>query len=157
YWYASADYELQLTLGANHLLICYQAIPGSPNEFSGFQLHRAARRRDFGARDRVIARETHAALALLIGGPFARFADPSPLEPAPRARQVLGCLLEGDGDKQIAARLKLSKFTVNQYTKLIYRRFGVGSRPELLALWVRRKWGSWSSWADGGPPSSHTT
>jgi DNA-binding CsgD family transcriptional regulator len=49
--------------------------------------------------------------------------------------------LEGDGDKQIAARLVLSKYTVNQYTKLIFRHFGVNSRPELLARWVRRGYG----------------
>ncbi len=55
-------------------------------------------------------------------------------------RQVLACLLEGDGDKQIAARLRLSLHTVNEYTKVIFRHFGVRSRPELLTRWVRRKW-----------------
>lgn len=106
---------------------------------------RAHGRSDFTARDRLIVREAHAALSPLIGGPLARFAEPSPLDLAPRARQVLGCSLEGDGDEQIAARLKLSRFTVNQYTRLIFRHFGVSSRPELLARWVRRMWGSeWS-------------
>jgi DNA-binding CsgD family transcriptional regulator len=54
------------------------------------------------------------------------------------ARQILACLLEGDGDKQVATRLNISRFTVNQYTKMIFQHFGVQSRPELLARWIRR-------------------
>jgi DNA-binding NarL/FixJ family response regulator len=65
----------------------------------------------------------------------------SPADLPPRARQVLRCLLEGDGDKQIAARLAISPLTVNVYTKAIYKHFGVSSRTELLARWIRRRWG----------------
>ena len=68
----------------------------------------------------------------------------------PRARHVLKCLLEGDGDKQAAGRLKLSPFTVNEYTKQIYRHFGVQGRAELLARWIKRGWGARCAWADGG-------
>ena len=66
----------------------------------------------------------------------------------PRVRQVLQCLLEGDSDKQIACRLSISRFTVNQYTKIIYGHFGVQSRTELLARWVRRGWGGRFPWAE---------
>nr|WP_253816396.1 helix-turn-helix transcriptional regulator [Myxococcus xanthus] len=52
---------------------------------------------------------------------------------APRERQTLELLLQGLGDKQIAARLGISRFTVNQYTKTLYRRFGVQSRAALIA------------------------
>jgi DNA-binding CsgD family transcriptional regulator len=54
-------------------------------------------------------------------------------------RQVLRALLEGDGDKQIARRLGLTRYTVNQYVKSLFRHFGVQSRAELLARWVRRR------------------
>ncbi|HEV2296121.1 MAG TPA: helix-turn-helix transcriptional regulator [Tepidisphaeraceae bacterium] len=57
---------------------------------------------------------------------------------SPRLRQVLECLLRGDGAKQAAARLGLSIHTVNDYVKDLYRRFGVSSRSELLALFVSR-------------------
>jgi DNA-binding CsgD family transcriptional regulator len=56
-------------------------------------------------------------------------------------RQVLGCLLEGDSDKQAAARLRVSRYTVNQYVKLIFTHFNVTTRGELLARWIKRKWG----------------
>jgi DNA-binding CsgD family transcriptional regulator len=147
-WYPSTSYQVvHRLLGVDHVLWCFRSIDHGPvDEFSGAMIYRAIGRRDFGARDRSIVREAHTAVASLIGGPLARLSEPSPSDLAPRARQVLACLLEGDGDKQIAARLKLSKFTVNQYTKLIFRHFGVNSRPELLARWIRRGWGSRFPW-----------
>ena len=86
-----------------------------------------------------------ASLAPLVGGPLARFTEPRPSALPPRARAVLRCLLEGDADKQIAARLGISRLTVNVHTKVIYKHFGVSSRAELLARWVRRGWriGTW--------------
>jgi DNA-binding NarL/FixJ family response regulator len=74
--------------------------------------------------------------------------EPAPTQLPHRLRQVLRCLLEGDSDKQIAARLTISPYTVNQYTKIIYRHFGVSARSELLARWVRRGWGGRFAWAD---------
>jgi DNA-binding CsgD family transcriptional regulator len=55
--------------------------------------------------------------------------------------------LEGDSDKQIAKRLGISVHTVNQQAKSIFHYFGVSSRPELLARWVRRGWGRCLGWA----------
>jgi DNA-binding CsgD family transcriptional regulator len=147
-WYKSTDYQLvHRTFGMDHSLWCFRSAPcPDGNEFCGVMLYRPIGQRDFSARDRLIVHEVQAALAPLVGGPLARFNEPSPMDLAPRARQVLGCLLEGDGDKQIAARLKLSKFTVNQYTKQIFRHFGVNSRPELLARWIRRGWAGRFHW-----------
>jgi len=54
----------------------------------------------------------------------------------PRQRQTLDRLLAGDSEKQIAARLEVSKHTVHIYVKSLYRRFGVCSRGELLAQFV---------------------
>jgi DNA-binding CsgD family transcriptional regulator len=54
----------------------------------------------------------------------------------PRARETLALLLEGLSDKLIAARLGISQYTVNHYTKMIYRRFAVGSRSALLSRWL---------------------
>jgi len=52
---------------------------------------------------------------------------------SPRLRQVLACLFEGDGRKQIAYKLKLSENTIAAYLKDLYGRFGVQSKAELLA------------------------
>ena len=57
---------------------------------------------------------------------------------SPRVRQTLELLLAGDSEKQIAAKLKISQHTVHDYVKRVYRQFGVGTRAELLALWVRK-------------------
>jgi DNA-binding CsgD family transcriptional regulator len=55
-----------------------------------------------------------------------------------RQRQTLELLLTGDAEKQIAARLSISRHTVHVYVKSLYKLFGVSSRGELLAKWVQR-------------------
>jgi len=55
----------------------------------------------------------------------------------PRLHQTLQSLLAGDSEKQIARRLAISPHTVHVYVKSLYRKFGVCSRGELLARWVR--------------------
>ncbi len=131
--------RIQHPLGIDHTLVCFLAIPGRPAEFNGITLSREKSvTHDFSPRDRELVQEAHALLTALIGGPLAGFHEPSPAALPPRPRQVLRCLLEGDADKQIARRLGLSSFTVNQYTKVIFRHFGVQGRAELSALWVRR-------------------
>jgi DNA-binding CsgD family transcriptional regulator len=142
-WYASRDYQvIHRPCGLDHILWCFRPIePGVDGETSsGLILTRASGRPDFSGRERLIIREAHAALVPLIGGPLARFADRSAADLPPRVRQVLTCLLEGDGDKQIAQRLGVSILTVNQYTKVIYRHFRVPGRVGLLSRWVRRGW-----------------
>ena len=52
-------------------------------------------------------------------------------------RQTLERLLAGDSEKEIAVRLRLSPHTVHVYVKSLYRRFGVCSRGELFARFVR--------------------
>lgn len=149
-WYRSTSYQvIHRLVGVDHILWCFRSLAGrGGDEFSGLMLHRAIGRRDFAARARSIVREAHTALTPLIGGPLARYSEPSPGQLAPRLRAVLACLLEGDGDKQIAARLDLSPHTVNEYTKAIFRHFGARSRPELLARWVRRGLEHPPAWLD---------
>jgi DNA-binding CsgD family transcriptional regulator len=53
-----------------------------------------------------------------------------------RQRQVLFQLLSGDSVKQIAKKLSLSNYTVNDHLKRIYQRFGVNGRGELLAQFL---------------------
>lgn len=131
--------------GADHSLYCFRSIPGPGDESVGVIVARALGQADFTARHKAVVREAMALAASLVGGPLARFHEPSPSALAPRARDVLRCFLEGDSDKQAAARLGLTRHTVNQYAKAIYAHFGARSRAELLARWVRRGWG------DSGP------
>ena len=55
-----------------------------------------------------------------------------------RLREVLDCLLDGDGEKHAALRLGLHPTTVHDHVKRLYRHFGVNSRAELLAYFLRR-------------------
>lgn len=54
----------------------------------------------------------------------------------PRVRQTLGCLLVGDSEKQIAAKMGVSPHTVHCYVKTLYRSYEVSSRGELLSRFV---------------------
>lgn len=56
---------------------------------------------------------------------------------SPREKQTLVLVLAGMSDKEIAAHLGISRFTVNQYTKALYRSCGVHSRTALLAQFLR--------------------
>jgi DNA-binding CsgD family transcriptional regulator len=49
-----------------------------------------------------------------------------------RMKEVLQMLLSGDSEKQIAAKIGLSRNTVHHHVKAVYKRFGVNSRPELM-------------------------
>jgi DNA-binding CsgD family transcriptional regulator len=53
-----------------------------------------------------------------------------------RQREVLGHLLYGSCEKEIAGYLSRSVHTVHTYIKQIYSAFGVNSRGELMALFI---------------------
>lgn len=53
-----------------------------------------------------------------------------------RQREVLALLSQGESIKEIARELGISYHTVNDYTKALYRRFGVSGRGELLAHFI---------------------
>jgi DNA-binding CsgD family transcriptional regulator len=133
-------------------LYCFRSISGTVDEVSGTMLFRAAGGRDFSPREKAVVREAQALVVALVGRALSRFNEPSAADLAPRVREVLRCLLEGDSDKQIAARLEISKYTVNQYVKVIFNHFGVTTRTELLARWIRRGWGNGFSWANAHAP-----
>lgn len=55
-----------------------------------------------------------------------------------RERELLALVLTGITDKQIAERLELKPNTVRSYNSRIFRKFGIASRTELLALFRDR-------------------
>jgi DNA-binding NarL/FixJ family response regulator len=134
----------------NHTLVCTRRLLSPPDHVRAISLARETGvHRDFTSRERTLITEALAAVVPLIGGPLARLSEPSPADLPPRVRQVLRGLLEGKSDKQIAAKLGLSRYTVNQYTKVIYRHFGVEGRAELMAHWVLRRAGGTFRWDTG--------
>ena len=51
---------------------------------------------------------------------------------------MLICLLQGDGEKQVAAHLGVRLPTVHGYVTALYRRFAVSGRAELTAQFLGR-------------------
>lgn len=92
----------------------------------------------FDQRERRLIQLLHDEVAPLVGRQLAAADEPSGRQLSPRLRQVLGCLLEGDSDKQIARRLNLARATVSEYISAILRHFGLHSRTELMAFHLRR-------------------
>ena len=58
---------------------------------------------------------------------------------SPRLRQTLEALFAGRSEKQIAADLGISQTTVHEHVGRIYRHFGVETRGELMAYFIRRR------------------
>src|SRR5262245_31372637 len=82
----------------------------------------------FTSRERRLLHLCHADIAPLHGTRLATGAAPSVASLPPRLRQVLRCLLEGDGEKQAAIRLGIRLQTVHVHVKRLHRHFGVSSR-----------------------------
>jgi DNA-binding CsgD family transcriptional regulator len=88
-----------------------------------------------------------------LGTALAVAGDPGWSELPPRWRQALDCLLDGDSEKQAALRLGISPLTLHEYVQGLHRHFGVSSRGELLAFFLRR-YGAARPWRwTGHPPT----
>jgi DNA-binding CsgD family transcriptional regulator len=111
----------------------------SEGHFATLALVRAdSDRRPFTDREVQIARLMWGATEFLHRKPLAAVEDKLwGTQLSPRLSQVLEGLRQGLSIKQVAHRLGLSIHTVHDYTKDLYRRFGVSSRGELLALWLK--------------------
>jgi DNA-binding CsgD family transcriptional regulator len=159
-WDGSNDNQYVMrTMEAEQVIHSFYALPGNNGrvadiEHDGVVWFRARGGAPFSEREAALVKFMHEELARLVGGPLASSSEPSPSQLPPRARQVLKGLLEGDTDKQIAARLEVSPHTINQYTKQIFRHFRVAGRNQLLARWIRRGWSSAAKWdaVEGAPP-----
>lgn len=136
-WHTSIafnEYFRAAGLGAG--LHSEQAVDGGL--FSALSFFRTAGAPMFGRRERRLVHLFHQEIGPLVGRALANSREPSISDLAPRVRQTLDCLLEGDSEKQAAARLGLSQTTVHEYVGTLYRHFGVTSRAELLAYFLRR-------------------
>jgi DNA-binding CsgD family transcriptional regulator len=138
-WYGSDGYNMyRRPIGIDHCIhsIC-DFTPDGGNNVIG--LHRDTGERDFSARERRLLHLFHDELGPLIGPTLATAGGPAPDGLPPRLRRTLDRLLEGDSEKQAARHLGLSPRTVHEYVTDLYRHFGVNSRAELLARFVRRR------------------
>jgi DNA-binding CsgD family transcriptional regulator len=117
-------------------------------QMHGIALFRPPGQGKFTTRDQQFLEVFHAELEPYLHADLAPPGCDPVSQLSPRLRDVLGCLLEGDSEQQVARRLGLTSRTVSQYVKGVYRAFGVNSRGELLARWIRVR----RAWLDGRPP-----
>jgi DNA-binding CsgD family transcriptional regulator len=99
---------------------------------------RAPGERHFSPREQRVLRFFHEELGRLIGHALVSPTESKPAGLSRRLGQTLACLLDGDSEKQVAARLGLSQATIHQYVTALYRHFGVRSRGQLLAHVMKR-------------------
>jgi DNA-binding CsgD family transcriptional regulator len=151
-WYGSLEFnEYHRSFVLDDVMFSL-AMLGDPPALQGFSVLRELGRERFGAGQRRLIRLFHRELAGHVGNSLAREpGHPLPMLP-PRLRQTLRCLLEGDSEKQAALRMRLSAHTVHQYAKALYRRLGVSSRAELMALCHKRSGPTRQATPDPDPP-----
>lgn len=137
-WYRSPDFnDYRKPAGVDHCLVsvCFVSQQGA---VAAIHMARGLGERDFSPGEVRLLEFFHEELGRLIGRQLVSATEPSPDKLSPRLRQTLACLLEGDSEKQVAARLGLSPTTVHEYVTVLYRRFRVRSRGELLAHLSKR-------------------
>ena len=105
----------------------------APGQMLLLAVQRSTGRRPFQTRERRLLELVHDEVRLKLGTRLALFDEPSVLKLPLRLRMTLRCLLEGDGEKQIAARLGVSVHTVHTHVKRLHRQFGVSTKGELMA------------------------
>jgi DNA-binding CsgD family transcriptional regulator len=134
-WYSSEHYKsVRKPLGLDDTIYARISVPGKVIALSVFR-----------AEGDVPFTERQSQLIDLclsqMSWPFQpddKQTDPRLAALQPRLRKVMQHLLDGDGEKQVAAKLNLSKHTVHEYVKMLYQQLGVSSRSELLSQWVGR-------------------
>lgn len=85
-----------------------------------------------------MARQPQARNWLETHSPDCSTARPTAIALTIREKQVLRCLCKGFSEKQVASALKISVNTVHVFVKLIYQKFGVESRSDLLSIFIDR-------------------
>ena len=130
-WYRGAFFNEALGRShVDHTLIAQYRIG---NHLEWFTVLRGVEAPDFTRRHRQLLRLFVMEYIRLFGTRLVPVGGPSVADLAPRPRQVLACLMEGDSEKQVAIRLRITQHTVHDYVKLLHKRFAVSSRGELLA------------------------
>lgn len=134
-WYRSISFnEHRRVVGVDHCVYSLHRLAGD-DTYSLIGLHRALAGPGFSGRERRLLHLFHDELGRLTGPTLSR--QPHDVGLSPRLKQTLERLLHGDSEKEIASHLTLSLATVHQYVTALYRHFGVSSRAELLARFIR--------------------
>ena len=135
-FYRSEHYNLvRRPFHMDHSLYCRLTAPDGSGDV-GVGIQRCPGDPPFSDRDKALVHLLHANAPHVYCVP----ANACPVldRLAPRLRPVLRHLLQGDAEKEVAAKLRLSRHTVHRYAQVIYQELSVHSRAELLAKFARQ-------------------
>jgi DNA-binding CsgD family transcriptional regulator len=135
-WYRS-DYADAYILRYGYDGGVFSVIPLGAQAVFGAGILRARRDRRFSDEDLELQRMFITAAARLWRAPPTM--DPRAAQLPPRLRRIFELYLTGLSEKEVADRLCLSWATVHSYTRDLYRKLGVGSRAQLLAVALRSR------------------
>jgi DNA-binding CsgD family transcriptional regulator len=136
-WYRSDHYlECRAPMGSDFQI--YSKLNLQDGTPLAVGIHRSSRDRQFTQRECDIVDLFHAECGRIYGAGSGKAAlDPRIAQLPPRVQKVLKELTSsGDGEKQIAMRLGLSRHTVHEYVKVLYEKLGVTSRAELMSVFA---------------------
>lgn len=138
-WYRTVDYnEHWRPAYVDHYLVTVGE-SATRTATTLFNMSRAIGRPRFDRREVRLIELFHEELTRLIGSTLSDGRGDPFFGLSPRLAQTLGCLLNGDNEKQIAVRLGISRHTVHDYIKALHGHFGVSTRGELHARCGRRR------------------
>jgi DNA-binding CsgD family transcriptional regulator len=131
HWYGTNHFELRRRAGLDDCIASSVPLPVRGWD-QVFMLMRPLHDRPFALAERRLADLFHRELGRLWRTAPGE-APPPEATLSPRLRQVLNCLLEGEGEKQAARRLGISRRTAHNHVTALHRHFDVHSRGELMA------------------------
>lgn len=140
-WYGCDFFKLYATpAGVDHIISPVFPLPGG-NSVIGTGVMRRHGRPRFSVRDQMLVFALNAELGWFYDSIAATDRRLAPETPPlrPRLVRALEHLLAGQSEKEVARTIGVTRETVHQYVKEIYKHYGVRSRAELLARVLPRK------------------
>lgn len=138
-WHSSPFYiECAAQSRVRGTITSFFRIPGTDDAF-GLAMHREKSDGNFSIKEKQMVEMTMQELYLLFQENRLPDLIPAATSLTFRQSQVLHYMIQGDSEKQIAARMQLSKHTVHDHIKAIYKYYDVQSRGELFACFIRRQ------------------
>src|SRR5688500_10281692 len=123
---------LKPVYGGKRFIVSQYPLPRI-NAVDQLGLHRSYGDAPFSATEHKLGRMFHVGLGRLWRKDVLKKAGDPTSDLPPRLAQTLQELLTGLSEKEIAAKLDLSRHTIHNYVKALHQRFEVSSRGELLA------------------------
>lgn len=127
---ATSTYALWSQAGIGPAIL--SARPGENGHVSMIGFYRKSGSESFNERESRIAHITLSEIPSLHEDRGSASLKGEVISLTSRLREVMNCLIQGYGRKEIAGHLDLSVHTVNDYVAQVYSRFGVHSQAELI-------------------------